>query len=193
MALGGIIGTCLALVSVLVSSAGAQPLAASVKPPENTSAPVISGQPYVGKTLSSTAGTWQNNPTSYSYQWIRCDGLGNNCAQIGGSTSKTYTPTSADVNHTLASWVTATNGGGTVGPVNSKPTNVITPALQPKITTQPSIVGKPFVDSALVADPGKYSGGAVARFDYRWQRCNQSLNCNTISGATEPELQGNDR
>src|SRR5580765_7431321 len=99
LALGGIAGTCLALVSVLVASAGAQPV---VKSPENTSAPVISGQPYVGKMLTSTAGTWQNSPTSYSYQWIRCDGLGGNCAQISGATSKTYMSTSADVNHTLA-------------------------------------------------------------------------------------------
>ncbi len=108
--------------------------------------------------------------------------LGNNCAQIAGATSKTYTPTSADVNHTLASWVTATNAGGTVGPVNSKPTEVITPALPPRITTQPSIVGKPLVDAALFADPGKYSGGAVARFAYQWQRCNQTLTCATIIG-----------
>ncbi len=182
--LGGVFGAGLALVSVLVASAGAQPLAASASPPVNTSAPVISGQPYVGKILSSTVGTWRNTPTSYTYQWIRCDGLGNNCGQISGSTAKTYTPTSADVNHTLESWVTATNAGGTVGPVNSKPTTVITPALPPRITTQPSIVGKPLVDAVLVADPGKYSGGAVARFAYQWQRCAKTLNCNNINGAT---------
>lgn len=159
--------------------------ARSAAAPVNTSAPVISGQPYVGKTLTSTTGGWQNSPTSYSYQWVRCDQNGNSCVQISGATSKTYTPTSADVNHTLESWVTATNSGGTAGPVSSKPTDMITPALPPKNTTPPSIVGKPLVGEDLVADPGKYSGGAVANFAYQWQRCAAAtLTCTDVSGAT---------
>jgi hypothetical protein len=164
-----------------VAAAAAQSLAA----PVNTSAPVISGEPYVGKTLSASTGGWQNSPTSYTYQWVRCDANGNNCVQISGATAKTYTPTSADVNHTLEVWVTATNSAGTAGPVNSKPTAVITPALPPKNTVPPSIVGKPFVGEALFANPGKYSGGAVASFAYQWQLCKATtLTCSDISGAT---------
>ena len=149
-----------------------------------TSAPVVSGQPVRRQDVELDGGHLEQQADQLQLPVDPLRRAWRQLRQISGSTSKTYTSTSADVNHTLASWVTATNGGGTVGPVNSKQTNLITPALQPSITTQPSIVGKPFVDSALVADPGKYSGGAVARFDYRWQRCNQSLNCSTISGAT---------
>jgi hypothetical protein len=168
-------------VGVGVATASA---ARSAAAPVNTSAPVISGQSYVGKTLTSTQGGWQNSPTSYSYQWVRCDQNGNSCAQISAATSKTYTPTSADVNHTLESWVTATNSGGTAGPVSSKPTAMITPALAPTKTTVPSIVGKPLVGESLVADPGKYSGGAVASFTYQWQRCVEAtVTCTDISGA----------
>ena len=170
-----------ALGGVLAGAAGAQVAVA----PVNTSAPVISGQPYVGKTLSATTGGWQNSPTSYTYQWVRCDALGNACIQTSGATTKTYTPTSADVNHTLEVWVTASNASGTTGPVNSKPTAVITPALPPKNTTPPSIVGKPLVGEELVADPGKYSGGAVTAFSYQWQRCAAAtLTCTNVSGAT---------
>jgi hypothetical protein len=69
--------------------------------------------------------------------------------------------------------------------VNSKPTAVITPALPPKNTTPPSIVGKPLVGEELVADPGKYSGGAVTTFSYQWQRCAAAtLTCTNVSGAT---------
>jgi hypothetical protein len=174
-----------ALLAVLAGVTAVSTAARSAAAPVNTSAPVISGQPYVGKTLTSTTGGWQNNPTSYSYQWVRCDQMGNGCAQISGATSKTYTPTSADVNHRLESWVTATNSSGTVGPVNSKPTATITPALPPTNTTPPSIVGKPLVDEKLFADPGKYSGGAVASFSYQWQSCAKAtLTCTNISGAT---------
>jgi hypothetical protein len=46
-------------------------------------------------------------------------------------------------------------------------------------------VGKPLVGEKLLADPGKYSGGAVASFGYQWQQCVQAtLTCTEISGAT---------
>lgn len=177
-----LISTLLALV---VSVGAASAAAASMAAPVNTAAPTVSGQPYVGKTLTSTTGTWQNAPTRYSYQWVRCDQNGNSCAQISGATAKTYTPVSADVNFTLESWVTATNASGTAGPVSSKPTDTITPALPPTNTTAPSIVGKPLVGETLFADPGKYSGGAVASFAYQWQQCPKlTLTCTDISGAT---------
>jgi hypothetical protein len=174
-------GTLLAVVFGVATAFAAVGAAA----PVNTSAPVVSGQPYVGKTLTSTTGGWQNSPASYAYQWVRCDENGNRCVQISGATSKTYTPTSADVNHTLESWVTATNSAGTAGPVSSKATEVITPALPPTNTTAPTVVGKPLVDASLVADPGKYSGGAVASFTYQWERCARgTLTCTKINSAT---------
>ncbi len=172
------------MAGVLAGLSAASALGAT-GPPVNTSAPVISGQPYVGKTLTASAGGWQNNPTSFTYQWARCDANGNGCNQISGATTKTYVPTSADVNHTLEVWVTASNSAGTTGPVNSKPTAVITPALPPKNTTAPSVVGKPLVGEKLFADPGKYAGGAVQTFTYRWQSCDpNTLVCTDLSGAT---------
>lgn len=174
-----------ALLAVAVGVTAAVAVAQSAAAPASTGAPVITGQPYVGKILTTTTGTWTNSPASYTYQWVRCDTAGNNCAQIASAAKKTYTPTSADVNHTLQSWVTATNATDTAGPVNSKPTDVITPALPPTNTTLPSIVGKPLVGETLFADPGKYSGGAVASFIYQWQRCPQTtLTCTDITGAS---------
>src|SRR5437879_3431777 len=175
--------TMLAVVvfsAVFAAVAGAQGGA-----PVNTAAPVVSGQPYVGKTLTTTNGGWQHGPTGFTYQWVRCDPLGNNCNQISGATMRTYIPTSADVNHRLESWVTASNSSGTSGPVNSKPTSVITPALPPKNTTAPTIIGKPLVGGTLFANPGSYSGGAVTSFSYQWQRCDSSGgSCSNIPGAT---------
>jgi hypothetical protein len=179
--------------TAVVAAAGVTAAAAAIRAqtaaaPVNTSPPTISGQPYVGKTLTAATGGWQNGPTSYTFQWARCDVKGNGCVQIGGATAKTYVATSADVNHTLEVLVTASNAAGTSTPVSSKPTAVITPASRPKNTTAPSVVGKPLVGEALFANPGKYSGGSVASFAYQWQRCAAAkLTCTDISGASGQE------
>lgn len=173
----------LGLIAVCAGLTAAAAIAGSGAP-QNTSAPTISGQPYVGKTLTASTGGWKNSPSSYAYQWARCDAKGNNCDQISNSTTKTYVPTSADINHTLEVWVTASNSSGTTGPVNSKPTDVVTPALPPTNTKAPSVVGKPLEGAKLVADPGTYSGGAVQSYSYQWQSCDpNTLLCDDISGA----------
>jgi hypothetical protein len=84
----------------------------AVDAPANTAAPSISGSPQVGQTLTTVEGSWVNAPTSYSYQWLRCDSSGDNCGAIGGATAKTYAPTSPDRGSTLRVRVTAQNNKG---------------------------------------------------------------------------------
>src|SRR5205807_990371 len=45
-------------------------------PPSNTTPPTITGEARRGKTLTEVHGTWTNNPTSYAYQWLQCNGEG---------------------------------------------------------------------------------------------------------------------
>src|SRR2546428_9398707 len=45
---------------------------------------------YVGTVLKTTNGRWGNEPTSYTYQWQRCNELGKACANITGETRKRY-------------------------------------------------------------------------------------------------------
>src|SRR5205823_6099560 len=66
--------------SPATSSATAAVLPALPPPPSNTSPPTISGTAQQGQTLTEGHGTWTNNPTSYEYQWLQCDGSGANCA-----------------------------------------------------------------------------------------------------------------
>lgn len=178
-----ILGLAAAAVAGVSRSAVAAPLAAA---PVNTAAPVVSGQPYVGKTLTASKGSWQNSPTGYTYQWARCDDKGNGCGTIDGATASSYVAASADLNHTLEVLVTATNAAGTVGPVNSKPTSAISPAMKPTATAVPTIVGKALVGQQLVAQAGTYTGGAVSSYGYEWQRCDpNNLSCSAISGANK--------
>ena len=80
--------------------------------PANTAAPSISGTPQVGQTLTAAEGGWANAPTSYAYQWLRCDSAGDNCGAIGGATAKTYVATSADRGSALRVRITAHNNRG---------------------------------------------------------------------------------
>ena len=62
--------------------------------------------------LTATAGAWSNEPSSYAYQWERCNSGGSECSTISGQTGTSYQEGSADVGHSLRVEVTATNAVG---------------------------------------------------------------------------------
>jgi hypothetical protein len=83
--------------------------------------PAITGTAQVGLTLTSTTGNWTNSPTSFAYQWARCDAAGANCAPIVGATSSAYTLTAAEVGATVRVSVTASNRlGPSTGAVSAQ-------------------------------------------------------------------------
>src|SRR2546423_4037077 len=92
-----------------LAAVGVLAAAAAAATPQNTSLPTISGTPKVGSTQTADNGTWSNTPTSFAYQWQRCASDGTGCGDLSGATSKTYTPVSGDVGHTLRVVVTAMN------------------------------------------------------------------------------------
>ena len=89
-----VIVTSTALVVALSMAAAVS--AATQVAPVNTTAPTISGTAKVGQTLTAGDGTWSNTPTSYAYQWLRCNGGGNSCVNVANGTQKTYTLVGAD-------------------------------------------------------------------------------------------------
>lgn len=81
--------------------------------PSNTRAPAISGTPQQGQTLTADHGDWSGTtPITYGYQWLRCNGGGNNCAGISGATARLYDVHAQDVGHTIRVRVKATNSAG---------------------------------------------------------------------------------
>jgi len=86
--------------------------------PSNASVPVVTGTAQEGEILTSTTGTWNNDPTSFAYQWQR------GTSNIGGATSSTYTVVTADVGSTLRCVVTATNAVGATA-ANSANTAIV--------------------------------------------------------------------
>lgn len=86
---------------------------AALTAPTNISLPAISGTTSVGSTLTAGTGTWSGSPTSYAYQWTRCDSSGSACSAVSGGSASTYTLVSADASATLRVTVMATNAAGT--------------------------------------------------------------------------------
>src|SRR5207302_4532535 len=91
-----------------------------------------SGPPQRGQRQSASNVSWTNRPSSYAYQWQRCDSAGANCTAIAGATAQTYIVASTDVGFTLRVAVTASNAGGSSSPATSAQTSADehTPALQ---------------------------------------------------------------
>jgi hypothetical protein len=82
--------------------------------PTLITAPVITGTPQVGQTLTVSNGTWTGSPTGYTYHWP------------SGATTATYVPVSGDVGNTLTATVTATNAVGPSSPATSNPAGPVT-------------------------------------------------------------------
>jgi len=107
------------------TAASAPTAVVPVGTPANTSPPTISGSPQVGQTLTAGTGSWTGNPTSFSFQWQRCDAGGASCVVISGATAGTYVLGSADLGSTVRVAVTARNSVGEATAV-SAPTSVVT-------------------------------------------------------------------
>jgi hypothetical protein len=104
--------------------------------PVNVSAPSSGGTATPGQTLTATQGQWIGDDISYSYQWQLCDSSGASCASIGGATSSTYTPSSADAGASVRVVVTASNAGGSA--TATSPITVVIAATPPTTTTPPT-------------------------------------------------------
>jgi len=167
-------------------AAGVFVAAATAATPANTTPPSISGTPTVGQVLTASDGAWNNSPTSFAYQWLRCNGGGNNCADVANGTQKTYTLVGADAGHTMRVRVTASNPDGSSS-AQSNQTAVVaaaTSAAAPKNTAPPTLSGTARVGQTLTAAPGSWSGSPTS-FTYQWQHCDADVViCSNIVGAT---------
>jgi hypothetical protein len=151
--------------------------------PRNTALPTISGNAAVGQTLTATTGTWTQSPTSFAYQWQRCDPVNANCADVAGAVSQSYAIADADVGSALRVSVTARNAAGAATAV-SAPTGAVSAAGAPTSASPPTISGTPQVGQTLTAGTGSWTGSPTS-FAIQWQRCNAGgTSCVDVAGAT---------
>lgn len=176
----------IALVFATMTSLAFAAVAAAA-PPSNTTPPTITGTPTVGQTLTAENGTWSNSPTSFAYQWLRCNGGGNACVGVANGTQKTYTLVGADAGRTIRVQVTATNADGSTSARSAQTAAVAertgSPAA-PKNTSLPTISGTARVGRQLTGAEGSWSGNPDA-YTFQWQRCDaDTVLCSNVLGAT---------
>ena len=138
--------------------------------PVNTVAPVISGTPTVGQTLSCPTGTWTNSPTSYTYHWH--DGS----VYLQEGASNTYVLAAGDYNKTIGCAVVAINAAGSSGQVASS--NMLGPVagLAPVNTVLPVITGTPTVGQTLSVSDGTWiATPSVSAYGYQWKNAGVAI------------------
>jgi hypothetical protein len=155
-------------------------------PPVSSSAPSIAGDLTQGQTLTEVPAAWSNDPTSFSYRWKSCDPVTKECTVVG--TEKSYKLTAADVGNTITVLESASNAGGTGGPVSSPTTAaVLAPPhghpSAPVISLPPVITGQVAVGQTLSASSGAWLGAPPLTYSYQWQLC-KFFSCSNIASAT---------
>jgi hypothetical protein len=142
-------------------------LASWTPPPALLSSPRATGTVAEGETLTCTPGTWEGEPTSFAYAWLR-DGA----AVAAGSQ---YVIAAADAGAELRCRVTARNRGGSEI-ATSAPAGSPDP---PAVIDPPQIRGTAAYEQTMTCDPGTWSGSPVLA--YVWRRDGEP-----IAGATAP-------
>ena len=99
--------------------------------PAGTSVPtiLIPGEVLVGSEISTHPGSWTApsgaGSIAYAYQWEQCDTQGNDCQSIASAQNASYTPSPADIGHTLRVIVSASDSDGTTPSVSAATSTVL--------------------------------------------------------------------
>ena len=144
------------------------PATAAAVAPVNTVAPVVTGTPTEGETLSCSTGTWTGTPTpTYAYQWQRDAGAG--WSNISGATSSTYLLQATEIGATVRCVVTATNSTGAASANSNSVGPVASAAVAPVNTGAPVISGLIRVGGTLSATTGTWTGAPTPTYAYQWR------------------------
>lgn len=124
-------------------------VASNAAPLTNTARPTITGTARVGDELTANEGTWTGNPTSFSFQWQRCDIDAVTCVDAVGATGRTYGVRLADLGFRLRVQVTAQKIGRS-GTATSLSTGVVQPTT-PVTNKRPTlrILGTKFLGARI--------------------------------------------
>jgi hypothetical protein len=119
------------------------------------------------------------------YQWLRCDGNGNNCVDIPGATGASYVLGPADDAATIAVDVTGENQFGETTLRSAAPTFPVIPAPAMDVDP-PTLLGNAYVGSSLVGGVGSWVSPNTY-WSRQWEQCEpDGSDCSPIQGATSP-------
>ena len=141
--------------------------------------PVISGDPIVGDTLTTTDGTWFNDPTQFVVTWHHCTPAGD-CTPIPNASGPTYTVQATDVGYQIRTLVMAANSYGIMW--NRSTVTAAVTGAAPVDTSAPALSGSAVQGQTLSVSNGSWTNSPTS-YTYAWNDCTSS-DCTAISGAT---------
>lgn len=151
-------------------------------PPTIILPPTIAGTAQQGRELTEGHGIWENLPTSYRYEWLRCNNEGGACAAIKGAAEAPYAALAADVGHTLRVAEIAKNAGGSSEPVDSEPTAIVLPPA-PVLKSAPTVAGVAKQGRELTLHHGAWEYSPTA-YEDKWLRCGSTGESCEFTGET---------
>ncbi|MEA2150133.1 MAG: large repetitive protein [Solirubrobacteraceae bacterium] len=183
-------GFSLRIVITASNGAGATSQASALtglvgtNPPVSVTPPTVAGTARDGDVLTTVDGVW-TGPIVYqtTYEWWRCDVLGDNCTVIPGATAASTVVSAADIGLTLRARITRTSTGGQTAAFSAPTATVV--AAAPSNLTTPQITGPAGVGRTLVAVRGSWTGTGALAYTYQWQNCaTDGSACADAAGAT---------
>lgn len=130
-------------------------------PPVNSVEPSLDNlAPIEGDTLTINNGTWDNHPTSFTYQWLYSDGIAA-FAPIPGATAQTYVVSGYPVDTIITATVRAHNAAGHSGKIGMIDPAVVTEEsdLVYTLIQQANVFGTDGDDTVTVALPQAVGSG----------------------------------
>ena len=171
------------LTSTATATVAAKPNSAA------TGAPTIGGTAQVGRTLTADISGISDKDgltnVSFSYQWIRNDGIDD--SHIGGATGSTYTLVSDDEGKTIKVKVSFSDYEGNSETLTSAAIGSVAAKPNAEATGAPTISGTARAGETLTADTSGISdadGLDNATYSYQWVR-NDGTTDTDISGAAD--------
>jgi hypothetical protein len=165
---------------------------AALPVPANATAPAISGTARIPNYLTLSNGSWNWNPTNFSYKWYTCTAakaaaatLPAGCTQISGATESTYQLMPAQQGRFVLGMVTATNASGSATRYSATTASVAISAFVPFPVVYPTVSGDRTVGEVLSVSPGSWVAYPVATTRYQWYRCDPTY-ANGYYGPQEP-------
>jgi hypothetical protein len=126
--------------------------------PENTSAPLVVGDPWVGSTLDSSGGAWKGRNIKYFRSWQVCDADGTGCNTIPSETGPQYTINKIYLGKRLRVRIQVSNADGSQD--DREAFSELTPVITNPPTDQPPggggdppVVNPPVVNPPVVNPP----------------------------------------
>src|SRR5207237_93917 len=132
----------------------------------------ITGTAKQGQTLTEVHGSWTNSPTSFSYQWLQCNGEGTlaSCTPRSEEPREGNEAAERDAGHTLRVEETASNAGGPSELTAISEDTAVVP-LVPTILKAPTINGEARQGQTLTEVHGEWTNEPTS-FSYQWLQCN---------------------